>query len=227
MRIEDETVEQTLAALQARAVHLWTVDLDAPPPAGGFSELSPAERARAAAFRFEHLRTRYIATHIALRRVLSRYAGLPPQAVRFGAGPHGKPWLENEPRIGFNLSHSESCAIIAVAASEIGVDIEQLRPMPDALALASRFFHPDEVRLLETAPSTADAFIRLWTLKEAWLKYCGKGLVQPLNSFSMLDPQIRNQYVTTHIPAPGGFVAAVVYAAPQLAHRAWSFNSDY
>jgi 4'-phosphopantetheinyl transferase len=227
MPIEHQTAEPTCEALQKGALHLWTVDLDAGLPAEGFRELSPAEQARANAFRFEHLRNRYVAAHVALRRILSRYAGAPPEAVRFGAGPYGKPLLEREPRLAFNLSHAERFAMVALAPAEIGVDIERLRPVPDALAIAARFFHPEEVRLLEAAPAADDAFLRLWTLKEAYLKYFGKGLSQPLNSFSILDPGLRRAYVITEAAAPAGFVASVVYASPPLAHSAFLWGAAY
>jgi 4'-phosphopantetheinyl transferase len=49
--------------------------------------------------------------------------------------------------------------------------------------IADRFFHPNEAQLLAQLPAhkQAETFIRLWTLKEALLKACGRGLTGPLD----------------------------------------------
>ena len=46
----------------------------------------PSERARAAAFRFPRDQRRYLSARVALRRILYRYAGVPPEAIRVRLG---------------------------------------------------------------------------------------------------------------------------------------------
>lgn len=79
-----------------------------------------------------------------------------------------------------NWSHSGEGLLVALGEHvAVGVDMEWLRPRPRALALAARYFTPDEHDWL-AAQATADArdhaFLRLWCAKEAVLKAHGHGL---------------------------------------------------
>ena len=95
----------------------------------------------------------------------------------------------------FNLSHSHELAVYACTrGSEIGVDVECIRPMPNAAALMERFFSPEEVQQWRQAPTERQlqAFFQGWTRKEAWLKAVGSGLSFPLNQFCVtLDDPAR------------------------------------
>ncbi len=99
------------------------------------------------------------------------------------AGEGAKPLDE---RFEFNLSDSEDLAVYAFArGSEIGVDVEILRPMPDALSISESFFSAPERETLRSVPEEqrAEAFFNCWTRKEAYLKAIGEGLSEPLDSF--------------------------------------------
>ena len=96
---------------------------------------------------------------------------------------NGKPYLVAEPGIHFSLSHSGDWAVCAVSDHPVGVDIEWCNP--DRRDIASRFFHKDEVRFLNSLPfyQRTAAFYSLWTLKESFVKSTGRGLELPLRSF--------------------------------------------
>jgi 4'-phosphopantetheinyl transferase len=68
-----------------------------------------------------------------------------------------------------------------------GIDLEQLRSRPRALAIARRFFSVDEVRMLEavTPSQRSAAFLQVWTAKEAVLKAHGRGLAFGLDRLSI------------------------------------------
>jgi 4'-phosphopantetheinyl transferase len=105
--------------------------------------------------------------------------------LRFSYAKHGKPSLgDGAPR--FNLSHSHAIAALAVTqAHEIGVDVEQLRPLKEDIA--GRFFSTRENALLRALPQREQlgAFFRCWTRKEAIVKAIGEGLSHPLASFDV------------------------------------------
>jgi len=168
-------------------VRLWRIDLRAH-SVGAEDLCTAAERSRADRFVFAADRTRFLAARGALRRLLGQYLGLQPNRVHLVVGPRGKPALAEAAGLHFNLSHCKDEALIAISfAGEVGVDIELMRPLPDALDLARRFFAPDEVAALECAePSrSADEFLRCWTRKEACLKATGLGLALDTRSFSV------------------------------------------
>ena len=83
------------------------------------------------------------------------------------------------PPLDFNLSHCDALAVLAVARrGPLGVDVERVREMKDALALAQRHFVGDEIGRVASATGAARdaAFFTCWTRKEAVLKSTGVGL---------------------------------------------------
>jgi 4'-phosphopantetheinyl transferase len=50
-----------------------------------------------------------------------------------------------------------------------------------------RFFTSEEQSYISASPDANIAFYEIWTKKEAYIKYIGKGLAVPLNSFSVFS----------------------------------------
>lgn len=167
----------------------WLVDLDAGPQGEGAATLDTAERARAERFVFERDRRRYVAAHVALRRLIGAHTQRAPEGLRFHAGRFGKPHLHDDPGCAFSLSHSGHLALIALADAgepgEIGVDLERIRTVPDADALAAEHFTPAErASLAGLSDAHRDQrFLCAWTRKEACLKAVGCGLSVRPDSF--------------------------------------------
>jgi 4'-phosphopantetheinyl transferase len=170
-------------------VHVWLEWIDATPEAADDEFLDGDERARARAFRFARDRRRFVARRTFLRRILAEYAGVAPAELRYRTSAAGKPRLADRDDVAFSTSHAEGLAIVAIARTgEVGVDIERVRPMPDALELAKRFFSVREHEHLMSVPASmrSEAFLRLWTRKEAYVKLAGVGLGMPLDAFDVL-----------------------------------------
>jgi 4'-phosphopantetheinyl transferase len=173
-------------------VHSWCASLDVPPETSArlYATLTPDERTRSARFRFERDQQRFIVARGVLRDLLGRYLQTQPSHIRFVYNAFGKPDLSPAfgNRLTFNLSHSAGLALIAIAtASNVGVDLEYIRPQSDYADIARHFFSTAEADDLIALPShlCAEAFFSCWTKKEAYLKACGEGLAIPLNSFSV------------------------------------------
>jgi 4'-phosphopantetheinyl transferase len=148
---------------------------------------SADEQLRADRFYFERDRKHFIVGRGLLRAILGRYLDLEPAQVQFSYGPRGKPALANIGTGGalcFNLSHSNGLALYAVTHDRnLGIDLEYIRPMPEAEQMAKRFFSPREYAVISSLPphQKQEAFFRGWTCKEAYLKAIGEGLAQPLD----------------------------------------------
>ncbi|MEV0001852.1 4'-phosphopantetheinyl transferase superfamily protein [Micromonospora sp. NPDC050980] len=140
--------------------------------------LDPAERSRAAALGTAGLRDRFTVAHGALRVLAGRAVGVPPSALAWRPGRHGRPALTG-PHAGLHTSLSYSGDLVAVALSRgrpVGVDIQHLPPGRDPVSLAERFFHPQEARHVAAgldAGQRADRCLRLWVRKEAAVKSAG------------------------------------------------------
>ena len=190
---------------------LWWSDLDAPEAATRDATwLSDAERTRAARFVHDMHRRRYVAAHTAVRQLLSNCTGHAPAALRFREGPYGKPALDGTGDCAFNLSHSDHLAVVAVApGGDIGVDVELLRPMADAEALARHNFTASEQAEWHALPAAERdaAFLYGWTRKEACLKAIGCGLQVEPHSFGV---GLRHDPCDIYVLSPDGPVGVKV-----------------
>lgn len=183
------------------SVTLWampTVGLAEVDVARWTAVLDDTERARVARLAIPRTRIEYVAAHALTRAMLSEATGEKPRAFRYEAGFKGKPiaFIGDRPLdLHFNVSHTNG--LVAVAAShhfELGIDVEAVDRGVD-LAVADRYFFGSEADWLARQPSDRqlECFLRLWTLKEAYIKATGRGLSQPLNEFwfDVDPPRIR------------------------------------
>lgn len=157
-----------------------------------------------------------------LREILGGYLGLEPDELHFVIGEQGKPYLSGNRRLQFNLSHSGTLFILAVAADrQVGIDVEQLLDdtlFPDMARLA---FSPREQEQLFTLPDhkQRSAFYRCWTRKEAYMKACGMGFALQSNSFDinllqktpavLISPDDLTHWTLEDVAVPEGYCAAL------------------
>ena len=175
------------------SVHVWRVSVrqSAQQLRGASEILSDQEHIQARRIRQPADRDRYLAAHSALRIILGRYLNELPARIRFVTGPQGKPSLAPEfqaSRVRFNLAHSGEWALVAVAAGrDVGVDVEQFRPLAEVAAIAESQFSPAEVAALSSLGEDRRlaAFFQIWACKEAFIKATGLGLSYPLRDFSV------------------------------------------
>lgn len=183
-----------------REVHVYRVDLASGPEGDAFRDapewerLSTEERARAERLVRARDGRRFVRCRGALRAILGALTGIPAADVRFQVGPGGKPALPTSSDVAyetwrFNVTHSGELALIAVARHlELGVDVEQTRPIQQAERIVQSYFTADEVAefLKLDDDGRAAAFIRGWTRKEAVVKAQGVGLAGLATEFETL-----------------------------------------
>lgn len=211
-------------------IHLWVIGTEWAgdhPEHMVTSELDDRERERAAAFVRPLDRLTYLMAHIALRRLLTAYTGIPPAELPLGrdtcpccGGPHGRPVLHGT-GLHFSLSHSHGIALISIADAPLGVDVQRV-PTQETVELCLPELHAAEQQELRALPDAEQplAFGRLWTRKEAYFKGLGTGLGRELNSDYLgerTDPNAPARPRGWHIenmPSCPAHVAAVAIAAP-------------
>ncbi len=181
------------------------------PADAGMASLSAAERERAARLRCDIDRSRFIAAHAMLRELLAARAGEAPGSLRFERGEHGKPAL---PGSGLQFSLARSAALAAYAFARgraVGIDVERVRPLAEAEAIAARVFPRREYRAYAALPARdrTAGFFRGWTRTEALAKALGGGLSL---SAAALDAALEAGWtVRSFAPAPG-FAGAIACA---------------
>ena len=162
---EEAVFSEAPEGVMLGGVHVWRIRQGDP------QLLSDSERAHAEVFRSMEARAAYVAGRAGVREIGARYTGIPPRGLDVQVGPTGKPFFANA-GVDFNVSHSGGVVVAAFSVKPVGVDIERRGRRGDFLAIAQRFFHPDEA----AAISGEEDFLRLWTAKEAMLKLSGDGI---------------------------------------------------
>ncbi|QSP95696.1 4'-phosphopantetheinyl transferase superfamily protein [Marinobacter salinisoli] len=129
--------------------------------------------------RHEFLLSRWL-----IRQALSAASQLPVEACR---PVDGRPVRSAAPEgWRLSLSHSQGTAACAISHGfPIGVDIEPLQRRPQWQAIVKRWFSPREQSWL-LAENDVFSFLKVWTLKEAWLKATGRGIAGNLQTLEVL-----------------------------------------
>ena len=196
---------------------MTSLDIDAGAVLRATMLLSDAERARAGRFVDARARRRFVLTRAELRQQIGARLEIAPRSVEFIRGAHGKPRLAR--RYGpldlrFSVSHSDEVAALAFAVGrEVGVDIEVVRPIPEAEKIAAKLCTPAEWSALQSLgkDERLRGFFAWWTRTEAYLKAQGAGLGQPLDAF---DVTATGPHWEVRDFTPGsGLVGAVAFEA--------------
>jgi 4'-phosphopantetheinyl transferase len=173
----------------------------------------------------------------------TRATGVRPKQLRFEYGPHGKPSLpaiagpydaeangvraqasreghgrEASPPLEFNLSHSGEVALLALSTAPVGIDLEPIRPLTDALAIARRTFPPaiaDELAGLQGS-HLLTRFFHHWTALEARVKLHGEAIFTG-------DRVDENPQTLHHLIPKEGWIACLASNLPDPAISGFSF----
>ncbi|XP_039042062.1 4'-phosphopantetheinyl transferase HetI-like isoform X2 [Hibiscus syriacus] len=204
--------------------HLWYILPDEVKSWGllnQYSELlSPCEIESVNRMRGDQLKKRALLARALVRTTIARYqtnCQMNPRSLKFRKNTYGKPEVEwrNEDNFGplplhFNLSHTSTMIACGVTVNvPIGIDIEekQRRTKNNLIAFARRYFSAYEVKVLTSISEPEvqrQEFIKLWTLKEAYVKALGKGfLAVPFKTFTI---RFRNT-TTRDFHPPGSSVS--------------------
>lgn len=153
-----------------------------------------------------------------VREMLGVLTGCAPDSLDLYTGPKGKPLLRTDPALHFSVSHSHGVSLVALTrVAPVGVDVERIRPLPNAAAILRRFFSEPEVAEILGAAGREYRFVRAWTRAEATVKVRGASVWEAATP----DPSVTVRAVE----APDGFAATVAVAAPvdvwHVVQRAW------
>lgn len=85
----------------------------------------------------------------------------------------GKPYISGYSDIQFNITHTAGLIGCVTGCHPVGIDAEQIRPFPKAIL---RKMTEGENAYIASAENPDEAFMRVWTMKEAYIKLTGKGL---------------------------------------------------
>ena len=153
-----------------------------------FAVINPEEENRAERFINTQHGENFRLVRGTLRLCLSTYLDMPADMIRFEFNKYGKPKItlsQNPKALRFNVSHSQRmAAFIFSTGKSVGVDIEFIKPIKNMSRLADHVCSAQELQEFNAMDQQLrqDAFFRLWTRKEAFIKAKGQGLSMGLRS---------------------------------------------
>jgi len=144
----------------------------------GLEILSDVEKDRAARFRFDKHRERYIRGRAFLRMMLANRLNIKGADLVLQTNEFEKPYIENNP-VYFNLSHSSATAVLVISEElPVGIDVEFVDRKIEVEPLGKTVFTTSEMKRIKNAKGeeARQLFFQFWTAKEAYLKMLGTGL---------------------------------------------------
>jgi 4'-phosphopantetheinyl transferase len=169
-------------------IHVWVVDMRASEPQCAMLRGLLDAREMERALRIPNLEKRraFEVAHGVLRWLLGRYVGRDPAAIEFAGEREGKPKLASAEGIEFNMTHSAQWAAFAFSSNcAVGVDLEQVRAVPELPTIMRRVLCADEAAelMLLSECDRERGFFCCWTRKEAYAKAIGMGLQAGFDQF--------------------------------------------
>lgn len=150
--------------------------------------LSESRKRKIARLKNEQQQLLSAAAELALNRAISSQFPNVSVPIQYAYMPNGKPYLsESEGYI--SLSHSGKWAVCAYSDREVGVDLQEIRPVN--WALVERFFTKEEVRAIRDSENPDRAFCEVWVKKEARVKLTGEGIG---GGFEKIKADLPGQY---------------------------------
>lgn len=158
--------------------------------------VSDEQRKKISRFHFPDDAKRSLFGEVLVRYLASVKLGIKNSNILIEKNEFGKPYLAVQNPFQYNISHSGNWVICAIDSNNVGVDIEQIKPID--LTIAKRFFTPREYQTIfeKCDQEQLKAFYTYWTLKESYIKFVGKGLSIPLKAVSFIEE--GNTYKLKH-----------------------------
>ncbi|PFG10421.1 4'-phosphopantetheinyl transferase family protein [Marinobacter sp. LV10MA510-1] len=128
-------------------------------------------------------RAEFLSSRWLIRQALAGASGEAPSACSPSAGRPTESQYPPDWRL--SLSHSNGIAACATnLQGEVGLDIEPCQRRPNWQKVVQRWFSPVEQEWL-LAQDDALEFLKVWTLKEAWLKATARGIAGNLQTLEV------------------------------------------
>ncbi len=142
-----------------------------------YSLMSDENKSRVDRFRFAEDKRLTVAGEMIAKKMIAKCCCLQPENIIFDKTDGGKPFAVGL-NIHFNISHSGNFVVCATDKNPVGIDIEKKQAYNPSIA--KRICSDEETTLLEGSKNPSEEFIKLWTAKEAYGKFLGKGLTEEI-----------------------------------------------
>lgn len=157
--------------------------------------IAPGKKARLNNYKSDIDKKLGLYADLLLRVAIHQDLNIENNDIEFDTNSYGKPHLINDQDYHFNISHTHNMIAVAISHNSVGVDVEKIRKID--MGISKRFFTKREQNYIEKSQDDLyERFFEIWTKKEAHIKYTGKGLSVPLNSFDVTEKDLSEHFYT-------------------------------
>ncbi len=140
-----------------------------------YSLMSDEKKQKINKYKSEERKKQAVAGEMLSRKMISEMLNISPESIIFEKNAQGKPFAYGLD-IHFNISHSQCIVVCAIDSKPIGIDVEKLREYKHSVA--KRFCTDEEIAIIEKSQCPSEEFTKIWTMKEAYSKRIGAGLLK-------------------------------------------------
>lgn len=160
-------------------------------------------------FKFNADKVRAIISEILIRTIYCESKNKINDEITFVENEFGKPFIKGSEGFNFNISHSGGLVVGIFDNDEVGVDVEHIKELN--IDIARNFCTDNEYScILSKDQSCKKQFIiSIWTLKEAYIKYLGTGLVTSLQSFDVINKENIDPKVNLYCRRIGEYMLGI------------------
>lgn len=178
--------------------------------AAWYALLPEVRKAKVEFYRFHREKVVALATGLLMRWCLEQRLCRSLEADELAVDQFGKPFLQGNSGIHFNVSHAGAYVVCAVSGQGVGIDIEEMKD-GDFRKIACLAFSSTDYTAWEVQPAEGklDYFYRLWTLRESLSKAVGLGF--SLDAKGIYFSQADDLPDTCRVNLTGGAGAEVWY----------------
>lgn len=131
--------------------------------------------------------------------LLKKYLKLKTQKD-FLYSKNGKPYIEGEKC--FSIAHTKSALVIAISSNDIGIDMEEIKPIN--INLINKICNKKEIEEINNSKNKNEKFLEIWTKKESYVKLFDKSIfidtkniLKNINNIKFNTIKKHNYIITT------------------------------
>ncbi len=96
----------------------------------------------------------------------------------------GKPYIKNNQKK-FSFSYSNELAIVGISDYDLGIDVEKIRAYDKNII--NKIYSKSEFDFINNSNNKNYEFTKLWTYKEAFVKFKGTGIDKNFRKLNFID----------------------------------------
>lgn len=142
-------------------------------------ETEKAQRIRQ--FRHDADKLRTLVGGLLVRYLIIKKKGIDNHDIIFAKNEFEKPYLIGVKDFHFNISHAGDWVAVAIDSRPVGIDVERIQYMEPEVS--EHIFSREEHLDIRSHEEPESYFFTIWTLKESYIKWLGRGTDYPLDAF--------------------------------------------